>query len=148
MFSLVLVYLGFYNLYDAFSYLLPLAFVSLLHHILVGHAISFCIALNCLCVQMFIYSINVNCSHSFMTIHVWLSYAICLYLSWFYLITFYLLNVHALYSTCLKLNESICYVQVFQDTGVYGLSASQVLDLGVSEFCLCSQTHVLSLEFV
>ena len=27
-----------------------------------------------------------------------------------------------------------CYVQVLQDTGVYGLSASQLLDLGVSEF--------------
>ena len=37
----------------------------------------------------------------------------------------------------------ICYVQVFQDTSVYGSSASQSLDLGVSEFCLYSQTHVL-----
>ena len=36
----------------------------------------------------------------------------------------------------------ICYVQVFQDIGVYGSSTSQFLDLGVSEFCLCSQTHV------
>ena len=36
----------------------------------------------------------------------------------------------------------ICYVQVFQDTSVYGASASQLLDLDVSEFCLCSQTHV------
>ena len=38
----------------------------------------------------------------------------------------------------------ICHVQVFQDTGVYGSSASQLLDLGVSEFCLCSQTQVKS----
>ena len=66
----------------------------------------------------------------------------------FYLITFYLLYIHALYSTCLNLNESICYVQVFQDTSVYGSSASQVLELGVSEFCLYSQTHILSLESV
>ena len=60
----------------------------------------------------------------------------------FILIAFYLFFIHASYSTCLIFNEVICYVQVFQDTGVYGTSASQVLDLGVSEFCLCSQTHV------
>ena len=36
----------------------------------------------------------------------------------------------------------ICYVQVFRDTSVYGSSALQVLDLGVSEFCLCSQTQI------
>ena len=28
----------------------------------------------------------------------------------------------------------ICYVQVFQDIGVYGSNASQLLDLGASEF--------------
>ena len=41
----------------------------------------------------------------------------------------------------------ICYVQVFQDTGIYGSSASLHLDLSVSEFFLYSQTH-LSLESV
>ena len=66
----------------------------------------------------------------------------------FFLIAFYLLFIHALYSTCLVFNEVICYLQVFQDTGVYGSSTSQVLDLGVSEFCLCSRTHVLSLKSV
>ena len=45
-------------------------------------------------------------------------------------------------STCHKLNESFVCVRVFQDTGVYGASDSQLLELGVSEFCLCSQTHV------
>ena len=35
-------------------------------------------------------------------------------------------------------------MQVFQDTDVYGTSASQLLELGVSEFCLCSWTHVKS----
>ena len=64
------------------------------------------------------------------------------------LIAFYLFFIHDLYSTCLIFNKVICYVQVFQDTGVYGSSASQILDLGVSEFCLCSHAHVLSLEFV
>ena len=48
------------------------------------------------------------------------------------------LYIYAFYSTCLVLNEVICYVQVLQDTGVYGSSTSQVLDLGVSEFCLYS----------
>ena len=66
----------------------------------------------------------------------------------FYLIAFYLLYIHALYSTFLDLNESICYVQVFQDINVYSSSALQVLDLGMSEFCLYSQTHILSLKSV
>ena len=58
------------------------------------------------------------------------------------LIAFYLFFIHDLYSTCLIFNKVICYVQVFQDTGVYGSSASQILDLGVSEFCLCSYAHI------
>ena len=64
----------------------------------------------------------------------------------FYFIALYLFYIHALISTCLKLNEVICYVQVFQVTGLYGTSSSQVLDLSVSEFCLCSQTHVFATE--
>ena len=60
------------------------------------------------------------------------------------MIALYLFYIHALISTCLKLNEVICYVQVFQVTGIYGTSSSQVLDLSVSEFCLCSQTHVFA----
>ena len=66
----------------------------------------------------------------------------------FLLIAFYLFFIHTLYSTCLMLNEIICYMQVFQDTGVYGSTTSQIFDLGVSEFCLCYQTHVLSLESI
>ena len=58
------------------------------------------------------------------------------------LITFYLFFIHALCSTYLVHNEVYFYVQVFQDTGEYGSSASRLLDLGVSEFCLCYQTHV------
>ena len=65
-----------------------------------------------------------------------------------YLIAFDLLYIHVLISTCLNLNEVICYVQVFRVIGIYVTSASKVLDLGLSEFFLCSQTHVLSLEFV
>ena len=64
-----------------------------------------------------------------------------LYLFW-YLNHILLVPIHTLYSTCRKLNESLLYVQVFQDTSVYSASASQILELGVNEYCLCSQTHV------
>ena len=50
----------------------------------------------------------------------------------FILIAFYLFFIHALYSTCNVLIEVICYVQEFQDTSVYGSSASKILDLGMS----------------
>ena len=66
----------------------------------------------------------------------------------FILIAFYLFFIHALYSTCNVLIEVICYVQEFQDTSVYGSSASKILDLGMSEFCLCFQVHILSLKSV
>ena len=36
----------------------------------------------------------------------------------------------------------MCFMQVFQATGIYVPSATQVLDLGVSEFFHYSQTHV------
>ena len=36
----------------------------------------------------------------------------------------------------------MCFVQVFQVTGIHVPSSSQLLDLGVSEFCHYSQTHV------
>ena len=36
----------------------------------------------------------------------------------------------------------MCFVQVFQDTGIYVPSLSQLLDLGVNEFCYYFQTHV------
>ena len=64
----------------------------------------------------------------------------------FYLIALYLFYIHALISTCLKPNELICYVQVFQVIGIYGTSSSQVLDLSVSEFCFYFQTHVFVME--
>ena len=51
---------------------------------------------------------------------------VILYLSFYYLL-------------CLE--SLMCFVQVFQETGIYVPSSSQVLDLGVSEFCQYSQTH-------
>ena len=37
----------------------------------------------------------------------------------------------------------MCFVRVFQVIGICVPSTSQLLDLGVSEFYHCSQTHVL-----
>ena len=38
----------------------------------------------------------------------------------------------------------MCFVQVFQVTGIYVPSSLQLLELGVNEFCHCSQTHFKS----
>ena len=53
------------------------------------------------------------------------------------LVTLYLFFYYLLY-----LESLMCFVQVFQVTGIYVPSSSQLLNLGVSEFCHCSQTHV------
>ena len=53
------------------------------------------------------------------------------------LVTLYLFFYHLIY-----LDGLMCFVQVFQVIGIYVPSSSQLLDLGVSEFCHCSQTHI------
>ena len=53
------------------------------------------------------------------------------------LVTLYLSFYYLLY-----LESLMCFVQVFQVTGIYVPSSLQLLDLGVSEICHCSQTHV------
>ena len=53
------------------------------------------------------------------------------------LVTLYLSFYYLIY-----LESLMCFVQVFQVIGIYILSASQLLDLAVSEFFHCSQTHV------
>ena len=55
----------------------------------------------------------------------------------FLLVTLYLSFYFLLY-----LEGLTCFVQVFQVTSIYVPSSSQLLDLGVSEFCHCSQTQV------
>ena len=52
-------------------------------------------------------------------------------------VTLYLSFYHLIY-----LEGLMCFMQVFQVTGIYVLSSSQLLNLSVSEFCHCSQTHV------
>ena len=56
----------------------------------------------------------------------------------YYLDHILLVPICTLCLTCHELNASFVSVQVFQDIGVYGASASQLLELGISEFCLCS----------
>ena len=53
------------------------------------------------------------------------------------LVTLYLSFYYLIY-----IKGLMCFVQVFQVIGIYVSSASQLLDLGVSEFCHYSQTHV------
>ena len=53
------------------------------------------------------------------------------------LVTLYLSLYYLLY-----LDGLMCFVHLFQVTGIYVPNSSQVLDLGVSEFFHCSQTHV------
>ena len=53
------------------------------------------------------------------------------------LVTLYLSFYYLIY-----LEGLMCFVQVFQATSIYVPSETQILDLGVSEFCHCSQTHV------
>ena len=51
----------------------------------------------------------------------------------FLLVTLYLFFYYLLYFEGL-----MCFVQVFQVIGIYVPSSSQLLELGVSEFCHCS----------
>ena len=91
-----------------------------MHHVFVGHAIDFSIALNCIaCPDDYLLD---NCS-----LWSFLNDCSCLiklcfiaYISFGILIAFYLFLIRTLCSTCRELNESLLYVQVFQDTGVYG----------------------------
>ena len=81
-----------------------------------------------------------HCGHSHMTVICLIKLLICFTLCLLdcnLLVTLYLSFYHLIY-----LEGLMCFVQVFQVTGIYVPSASQLLDLGVSEFCHCSQTHI------
>ena len=113
-----------------------------MHHVFVGHAIDFSIALNCIAChgdrlldKCSLWSFLNDCS-------CLIKLCFIAYISFGILIAFYLFLIRTLCSTCCELNESLLYVQVFQDTGLYGASASQLLELSVSEFYLCFQTQV------
>ena len=81
-----------------------------------------------------------HCGHSHMTVICLIRLLICFttcLLDRILLVILYLSFYHLIY-----LEGLMCFMQVFQATGIYVPSATQLLDLGVSEFCHCSQTHV------
>ena len=103
-----------------------LALVSLMHHVFVRHLIDFSIAFNCIaCLDDHLLD---KCSlWSFLNDYSCLiKLCFIAYISFGIVITLYLFLIHTLCSTCHELNESLLYVQVFQDTSVYGASASQL----------------------
>ena len=109
-----------------------------MHHGFVGHIINFSIALNYIACpddylldKCSLWSFLNDCSYL-------IKLCFIAYISFGILIAFYLFLIHTLCSTCRELNESLLYMQVFQDTGVYDASASHLLEVGVSEFYLCS----------
>ena len=67
-----------------------------------------------------------SCSYVLQHVFLIICLLVILYLSFYHLIYF---------------DGLMCFVQVFQVTGIHVPSSSQFLDLGVSEFCHCSQTH-------
>ena len=96
--------------------------------------------LTALRVRMSIYLLNVHCGHSLMIVFVWSRYAY-MFTVFTNLIALYLL----MYVPCVQLVISLmkvlfvckCFrLQVFT---CKWFTASR---LGVSEFCLCSQTHI------
>ena len=84
--------------------------------------------------------LNDHCGHFHITVLCLINlliYFISCLLNRIILITLYLYFYHLIY-----LEGLMCFVQVFQVTGIYVPSSSQLLDLGVNEFCYCSQTNV------
>ena len=114
---------------------------SILHWLSVGHA--FILVLLCFIDCMFGWSFSLlydHCGHFHMIVMCLIKLLICFItclLDRNLLITLYLSFYHLIY-----LEGLMCFMQVFQATGIYVPSATQVLDLGVSEFCHCSQTYV------
>ena len=78
-----------------------------------------------------------HCIHFHMTVWCMIKLLICFIsclLNRNLLVTLYLPFYYLLY-----LEGLMCFVQVFQVTGIHVPSSSQLLDLGVSEFYHCSQ---------
>ena len=91
-------------------------------------------------VWMNIYLQNVHCSHSLVTISVWSRYAYMFF--YVYKLDHTLVaHVCTLCSTCHKLNESLFVCKCFR-LQVFTCKYFTASRLGMSEFCLCSQTQV------
>ena len=113
----------------------------ILHWSSVGHA--FILMLLCFIDCMFGWSFALlydHCGHFHMIVMCLIKLLICFttyLLDCILLVTLYLSFYHLIY-----LEGLICFVLVFQVIGIYVPSATQLLDLGVSKFCHCFQTHV------
>ena len=119
-----------------------ICFVALIASCLsVGHA--YILMLLCFFGCMFGWSFVLlydNSSHFHMTIWCMIKLLKCFIsclLDRILLVTLYLSFYQLIY-----LEGLMCFVQVFQVIGIHVPSSSQFLDLDVSEFCHCSQTHV------
>ena len=90
-----------------------------------------CIELISLYVRMFISSVNEHCGHYFIVMLVWLSHGLLLnsILLDRIVLTFYALQVF------LHTMIMLCFC-VLGNTWSYDSRATQILELGVSEFCL------------
>ena len=99
-----------------------------------------CIELISLYVQMFILSVNEHCDHYFIVMFVWLSHGL--------LLNSILLDHFVLASYALQVflhTMIILYCCVSRNTCSYDSRATQILELGVSEFCsTVSNSHVKS----
>ena len=100
----------------------------------------------CYCALLVAYSDDLLlCYMIILVIFIWLFLCLIKFLTCFISclldrnlrVTLYLSFYHLIY-----LEGLMCFMQVFQVTGIYVLSSSQLLNLSVSEFCHCSQTHV------
>ena len=100
----------------------------------------------CYCALLVAYSDNhLLCYMIIVVISIWLFWCMIKLLTCFILclldrnllVILYLSFFHLIY-----LEGLMCFVQVFQVTSIYVPSSSQLLNLGVSEFCHSSQTHV------
>ena len=108
----------------------------------VGHAIDFRIALNCIACPD--HHLLVKCSLWLLPNDCSCTIKLCFIFTYllFILIAFYLFSIHALCSTYLVLNEVYLLCASVLGYRCIWFKCSQLLDLGVNEFCLCSQTHV------
>ena len=140
-FTLFYFMLVFLLLYGALSYILYLCFIALIASCLcVGHA--YILMLLCFISCTFRWSFSLlydHCSHFHIIVLCLIKLLTCFtscLLDHNLLVTLYLFFYNSLYFEGL-----MCFVQLFQVTGIYVPSSSQLLNLGVSEFCHCSQTH-------
>ena len=138
MFRFVLHYVCFLIfLYGSLSYFSYLCFVVLIasclcvEHAYILYALCF---INCMFIRSFAL-LSDHCGHFHMIVMCLIK--LLIRFTSYLLVTLYLSFYYLLY-----LEGLMCFVQVFQEIGICVPSSSHVLDLGVSEYCHCSQTHI------